>query len=108
MTRSVPDIALKSTAAALAIAIISTSAWAEDPATQPVNCATAEGDLRVLQSERKHAQTEQLKGVTALAPAGAVIGIITGTEDDKLKALSGDYIKQIDAKMAQIKAQCNL
>ena len=95
MTLSVPDFALKTTAAALAIGIISTAAWAE-------------GDLRVLQSERKHAQTEQLKGVTALAPAGAVIGIITGTEDDKLKALSGDYIKQIDAKMAQIKAQCNL
>lgn len=98
----------KSMGTALVLAAVAVAAQAEDPAKQPVNCTTAEGDLRVLKSERDHAEKEQLKGVTALSPAGAVLGIVTGTEDDKLEALSGDYIKQIDAKTAEIKAQCNL
>jgi hypothetical protein len=108
MTRSLPLFASRTLLAALAFAAVATDVLAQDPATQPVSCATAEGDLRVLQSEREHAEKEQLKGVTALSPAGAVLGIVTGTEDDKLEALSGDYIKQIDGKVAEIKAQCGL
>ncbi len=91
-----------------ATCVSASAGFAQDPVNQPVNCATAEGDLRVLQSEREHAEKEQLKGVTALTPSGAVIGIITGKQDEKLEALSGDYIDQIDAKMAAIKEQCNL
>ena len=79
-----------------------------DPMTHPINCATAEGDLRILSSERKHAQEQQVLGVTALSPGGAVVGIITGTENKKLEMLSGDYIKKIDARTAAIKAQCKV
>ena len=108
MTRAIQKLASTAPFATFAFCAIATMAQAQDPATQPVNCATAEGDLRVLQSERKHAELQQLKGVTALSPSGAVIGIITGTEGEKLEALSGDYIKQIDAKVAEIKTQCGL
>ena len=74
----------------------------------PVNCATAEGDLRVLQSERDHAENTKATGVTAITPSGVLIGIPTVTESRKLQILSGDYIKHIDATMANIKATCNL
>jgi hypothetical protein len=47
-------------------------------------------------------------GVTAIVPAGAVIGIITGTEGDKMKVASGDYNSMIDKKIAEIKQQCNV
>ena len=70
--------------------------------------AKAEGDLRVLNSERDHTAKEQLKGVTAVTSAGGVIGILSGKEDEKLQALSGDDIKQLDAKMSEIKIPCGL
>ena len=75
---------------------------------QPVNCATAEGDIRVLESEKAHAGKQLLSGIMAISPAGAVIGILTGTEGDKLKVATGDYNRQIEAKIAEIKRTCGL
>jgi hypothetical protein len=75
---------------------------------KPINCATAEGDLRVLQSEKANVAQEIANGVTAIVPAGAVIGIISGTETDKFKVASGDYNKMIDQKIADIKQTCGI
>jgi hypothetical protein len=75
---------------------------------KPINCATAEGDLRVLQSEKANVAQEIANGVTAIVPAGAVIGIITGTETAKFKVASGDYNKMIDQKIAEIKQTCGI
>ncbi len=73
---------------------------------KPVNCATAEGDLRVLQSEKASVGKMIADGVTAVVPAGAVIGIVTLTEVDKFKVATGEYNRAIDKKIAEIKAQC--
>ena len=75
---------------------------------KPINCATAEGDIRVLQSEKAHVAQQIANGITAIVPAGAVIGILTGTEGDKMKVASGDYNSMIDKKIAEIKQQCNV
>lgn len=74
----------------------------------PINCATAEGDIRALMSEKDYAQKQQAKSVLAVTPAGALFGIVTGTEQTRLQVLSGDYEKQIDARIAAIKAQCKV
>ena len=78
----------------------------ENPA--PVNCATAEGDLRVLQSEKIHVAEQILEGVTSLSPAGAALGILTLTETTKWKVAVGEYNEMIDRRMAQIQAECGL
>jgi hypothetical protein len=78
----------------------------ENPA--PVNCATAEGDLRVLQSEKVNVAQQILEGVTSLTPAGAALGILTLTETTKWKVAVGEYDRMIDKRMAQIKAECGL
>jgi hypothetical protein len=78
----------------------------ENPA--PVNCATAEGDLRVLQSEKTNVAEQILEGVTSLTPAGAALGILTLTETTKWKVAVGEYNKMLDKRMAQIKAECSL
>ncbi|MCZ6502130.1 MAG: hypothetical protein O6945_06410 [Gammaproteobacteria bacterium] len=75
---------------------------------QPVNCATAEGDLRLLEHERANVAERVVKGITAIAPAGIVIGVITGTEGDKLKVATGHYNDLIDKKEAEIRAVCGL
>jgi len=95
-------------AATICVAAASIAGAANDPMDHPINCATAEGDLRVLEAEKQHAQKQQALGVTALTPAGAVLGIVTGKEDEKLKMLSGDYVKKIDDRIAATKSKCNV
>jgi hypothetical protein len=75
---------------------------------KPVNCATAEGDLRMLQSEKTNVAQQIANGVTAIVPAGAIIGIVSGTEGDKFKVATGDYNNMIDQKIAEIKQKCNI
>ncbi len=75
---------------------------------QPINCSHAEGDIRVLKSEKAHVGQQIFEGVTSLVPAGAVIGILTGTEVTKLRVATGDYDRQIDKRIAEIKSECNV
>ena len=75
---------------------------------QPVNCATAEGDLRMLKSEKAHVGQQIADGVTSIVPVGAVIGILTGTEVTKLRVTVGNYNKVIDKRIAKIKSECNV
>ena len=76
--------------------------------SQPINCATAEGDIRVLQSEKTHTLQQIAQGVSAITPAGAVLGILTGTEQTKLSVGAGDYNQMIDDRIAQIKWKCGV
>jgi hypothetical protein len=100
--------------ATMCISLIPVQALAEDERMvqveeieqAPVNCATAEGDMRVLQSEREHAQKSSAMGITAITPSGALIGLITGTEKRHLQMLNGDYIKHIDEAIARIEQAC--
>ncbi len=48
------------------------------------------------------------QGVTAITPAGLVMGVVTGTEGTKLQVAAGDYNQQIDARIAAIKSKCRL
>ncbi len=75
---------------------------------QPINCATAEGDIRLLQHEKAHVTDQIAWGVTAIVPAGAVMGLATGEEGEKLKIGTGDYNRRIDARIAEIKKQCGV
>jgi len=75
---------------------------------KPINCATAEGDIRALNSEKTHASQQLADGVMAIVPAALVVGVVTGTEGSKAKVATGDYNKMIDAKIAEIKTQCGM
>ena len=75
---------------------------------QPINCSTAEGDLRMLENEKAHVAKEIANGVMAIVPVSVVIGIVRGTETTKLKVATGDYNKMIDKRIAEIKSECGL
>ena len=81
---------------------------AGDDKQHPVNCATAPGDLRAIAAEKKHAEEQQAESVVSILPAGALLGLITGTENKHLKMLSGDYVEQLDARAAEIKSTCGI
>jgi hypothetical protein len=74
----------------------------------PVNCATAEGDIRMLQSEKANVAQQAAMGVTAVAPIGLVAGLLTRTEGAKVKVATGDYNKALDAKISEIKTTCSI
>ena len=79
-----------------------------DHPDHPINCSTAEGDLRVLEQEKAHVAQQIFEGATAITPAGAVLGILTGTELTKLEVAIGVYNKKIDERIAAIKKHCGL
>jgi hypothetical protein len=80
----------------------------EQEMKQPINCATAQGDIRVLQHEKAHVAQEAAEGITAIFPAGLVMGVVTGTEKTKVKVAIGDYNKMIDKRIAEIKEKCGV
>ena len=93
--------------ASLCLGVLAHPALAETE-RHPVNCATAQGDLRAIAAEKKHAENQQAESILSVTPAGALLGLVTGTENKHLKMLSGDYIKQLDDRAAEIKSTCNI
>ena len=80
----------------------------EQEMKQPISCATAEGDLRVLEHEKVHVAQQILEGVTSIAPPGLILGVVTGTEKTKIKVGVGEYNKMIDKRIAEIKEKCGI
>jgi hypothetical protein len=80
----------------------------EQQEAKPVNCTTAESDLKTLQAEKVSTAKQIEDGVTAITPIGLVAGAATGTEKGKLQVASGDYNQMIDQKIVQIKSTCGI
>ena len=74
----------------------------------PVDCSTAQSDIRILEDERASVVKQIENGVTAVAPIGAAIGILTLTEKDKLEVGTHYYNHKINKKIAEIKRECGL
>jgi outer membrane murein-binding lipoprotein Lpp len=71
-----------------------------------VNCKSAPGDLRVLNSEKASTASKIGNGVSMVFPIGLVEGLVTGTEGTKYQVATGEYNKALDTKIAQIQAAC--
>jgi hypothetical protein len=101
---------------AIFLGVLVSASWAasadstkgEADAKKPVNCATAEADIRVLNSEKAHAADQIADGVTAIMPIGLVFSTLTGTEGTKASVATGDYNKMLDDKIAEIKQKCGV
>jgi hypothetical protein len=74
----------------------------------PVNCTTAEGDIRALQAEKINVAKQIAAGVSMIAPIGLVVGVATKTEGEKYQVTTGDYNKMLDNKIAEIKQTCHI
>jgi len=85
--------------------------YAQDEArakSMPISCPHAEGDIRMLQSEKVSTAQRTEAGVSAVVPVGAIVGFVSGTEGTKAQIANGDYNKILDAKIAEIKAKCGI
>jgi hypothetical protein len=69
-------------------------------------CATADGELRMLDSEKKTTAQRISAGVRSVVPITLVVGLVTGTAGVKYRIATGEYNKMIDNKIAEIKQTC--
>jgi len=74
----------------------------------PVDCTTAVGDIRVLNSEKANAAKEIEDGITSIVPIGLVVHLLKRDEKDDFKVGFGEYNRALDKKIAEIKKQCNI
>ena len=74
----------------------------------PINCFTAEGDIRVLQSEKANTLQQMAAGLQTIVPTSIVVGLVTGTSKTSAQVESGEYNRMIDARIAEIKSVCGL
>jgi hypothetical protein len=74
----------------------------------PINCPTAEGDIRVLQGEKASTAAKIGNGVSMVVPIGLVVGVVTGTEKTKYEVSTGEYNKMLDGKISEIKTNCGV
>ncbi len=105
MYKFIPVICLAILVAACASPI---SQQAKRELASPVDCSTAQSDIRILEDEKASVLKQIENGVTAVAPVGAVIGIITMTEKDKLEVGTHYYNHKINEKIAEIKRECGV
>jgi hypothetical protein len=72
----------------------------------PIECATADGDLRMLDEEKKTTLQRIGSGVRLIVPVALVVGVVTGTTGTKYQVATGKYNEMIDDKIAEIKKAC--
>ena len=83
---------------------------AQQDMAKPVNCATAEADIRSLNAEKAHTSQEIENGVSSIVPISAVANLVEGKgkEGESFKVGTGQYNKALDKKIAEIKKACGI
>ncbi len=71
-------------------------------------CHTAHEDIARLKHEKTSTAERVVKGVTSIMPLGFVMHTVTGTEKHDVEIATGDYNKQIDMRIAEIKDTCGV
>lgn len=75
---------------------------------KPVDCSTAAADIKILNSEKARTSQEIEDGASSIIPIGAVAHLFGGSEKDSFEIGTGEYNKKLDAKIAEIRTQCNV
>lgn len=105
------DLAAAACGVAMAVLVAGCTNYKKNEADlnrPPINCFTAEGDIRVLQSEKANTAQQMAAGLQAIVPTSIVVGLITGTSGTRAQVESGEYNRMIDARIAEIKSVCGL
>ena len=73
-----------------------------------VDCSTAQADIETLNGEKARTLQEIENGAGSIIPIGAVAHMFGGSEKESFEIGTGEYNKKLDAKIAEIKNQCNI
>jgi hypothetical protein len=80
----------------------------DEALSAPINCTTAEGDLRVLESEQAHVASQKAAGATSVSPASSLFvtgptgGLFSGeaSSPNSGQVEVGRYEKAVNDKIA--------
>jgi hypothetical protein len=75
---------------------------------KPIDCSSAQAGIQALDSEKARTSREIEAGASSIIPIGAVAHLFGGSEKESLEIGTGEYNKKLDAKIAEIKQQCNI
>lgn len=89
-------------------ACVSSDKKMEADVKKPVNCATAQADIKTLQAEKASTMQKIGAGFETVIPISLVVGVASGTEGTNAKIAAGDYNKMIDQKITDIQTQCGV
>ena len=73
-----------------------------------VNCSTAQSDIKVLEDEKASVGKQVLSGVRAVMPVAAVVGLLRSDYGNRVEVATGQYNKDLQTKIDEIRASCNL
>ena len=76
--------------------------------SESIDCSTAQADIKTLNSEKARTSQEIEDGASSIIPIGAVAHLFGGSEKESFEIGTGEYNKKLDAKIAEIKNQCNI
>ena len=65
-------------------------------------------DIKTLTSEKARTSQEVEDGASSIIPIGAVAHLFGGSESQSIEIGTGEYNKKLDAKISEIKQQCNI
>ena len=75
---------------------------------RPIDCSTAKQDINVLEQEKAESSKQLQAGVKMFVPASAARAILHGDYRNRAAVATGEYNKDIDNKIKQIKQECGL
>ena len=80
----------------------------EDSFAQPINCSTAQVDIRALEEDKVSKTTEAATGVSYALPTTIFMGAITGTGGATYDVGTGAYNQKIDERIDRIRSTCKV
>lgn len=83
------------------------TAKVKEDVKKPIHCPTAEGDIRVLNSEKEHVQKQTVSGIFSITPIGMLTNAATDQSDAEKISIE-KYDKMLDAKIAEINKACHI
>ena len=90
----------------------SVSSWAQDPDQAPIDCSTAQDDIKTLVHEHKATDERIAKGAFSILPIGMVLNEskkATESKAEKQKEMDiKEYNLKIDQRITDIKRTCNI
>lgn len=86
----------------------SISEEAKKDLSAPVHCGTATHDIATLEEEKASVGKQVLAGVRSVIPFSAAAGILLGDYRDRAQVATGEYNRDLEAKIAQIRQECNI
>jgi hypothetical protein len=81
---------------------------AKQQLAKPVDCSTADKDLALLEAEKVSVAQQVAAGVRTVLPVAAVAAILQHDLKDRARVAVGEYNREIEEKMFQIRQQCGI